>query len=100
MERPVSFSAEDIRDEKVRCATNAVGGVLMRVTGQGVAGDPAHQVRGHAFGAIRCGEREAGLSGRRQCAEELCVPHVRGDGAVDQEPPVGRGAVYPESGKR
>lgn len=45
MERPVSFSAEDIRDEKVCCATK----VIERCShtcgiGQGVALDPSHQV--------------------------------------------------------
>lgn len=44
MERPVSFSAEDIRDEKVCRITNVIVPVLTCVVGQGATRDPTHQV--------------------------------------------------------
>lgn len=44
MERPVSFSAEDIRDEKVSRATNIIDPFFTCAIGQSATLDPTHQV--------------------------------------------------------
>lgn len=42
MERPVSFSAEDIRDEKV-CLPHCCHNLILQITGQSPPGDSAYR---------------------------------------------------------
>ena len=70
MERPVSFAAEDIRDEKVRAHLRVTTlSVLTMIPidvmlGQGAQGDPAYRARGHATWPVcRC-QRQARLPRR------------------------------------
>jgi hypothetical protein len=64
MERPVSFGAEDIRDEKVRTMSNVISSSLVAFNptlGQGFTRDSPDRARGHSPWSI-CGcQRKAWL---------------------------------------
>jgi hypothetical protein len=62
MERPVSFSAEDIRDEKVHQHPWCPGTLISRpILGQSPPFDPSHRKTGYTSWAIRRSERQARL---------------------------------------
>ena len=68
MERPVSFAAEDIRDEKVRPMSkrhlrHRLWRLIRKSTiGQGSTSNPPDRARGHPPWAICGSQRKTGLS--------------------------------------